>query len=54
LLKIAIGTGVLAMPSGYKKIHIFGGIFISGMAMLLQFYSWCLLTKSMEEKSKII
>lgn len=53
LLKVSVGTVVLAFPEGFKKVHIAGGVLVLVICGLLQYYSWTLLIRVIEEKAEI-
>ncbi|CAD8145992.1 unnamed protein product [Paramecium pentaurelia] len=53
LLKVSVGTVVLAFPEGFKKVYLTGGILVLVLCGLLQYYSWTLLIRVIEEKAEI-
>ncbi|CAK92474.1 unnamed protein product (macronuclear) [Paramecium tetraurelia] len=53
LLKVCVGTVVLAFPEGFKKVYLTGGILVLFICGLLQYYSWTLLIRVIEEKAEI-
>lgn len=52
-MKVSVGTVVLALPDGFKRVYVLGGIIVLVICGLLQCYSWNLLIQVIEEKARI-
>ena len=53
MLKVSVGTVVLALPEGFSKVYMLGGVLVLIICGLLQCYSWYLLVDVIEEKAKV-
>lgn len=52
-MKVSVGTVVLALPDGFKRVYITGGILTLILCGVLQCYSWNLLIAVIEQRARV-